>query len=131
MHHSMSSQSCTPFSQLLLQYVLPSASLGYVFVLTSSVPSFPTFRVSREHKNNFLLVGDYDVTLPDSTSPGEYKIRVGLFEDSDLFGCSETFEVVDEGQGPDESEFSFNFEMLDGGDAEANWWEGDGAAFFP
>lgn len=80
-------------------------------------------------------MGDYDITLPDDTAPGEYKIRVGLFEDQDVFGCSGTFEVVDEGDGP--GDFSFFFGMLDGGDADADadalWWEAEdaGTDFFP
>lgn len=78
-----------------------------------------------------VLVGDYDIILPDETAPGEYKIRVGLFEDEDLFGCSGTFEVVGDGDGP--GEFSFFFETLDGGDEDALWWEAEdaGSDFFP
>lgn len=41
--------------------------------------------------------GDYDVVLPQTTSPGFYKIRVGLFGDDAVYACSEAFEIVEMG----------------------------------
>eukprot|EP00903_Cladosiphon_okamuranus_P013643 g12707.t1 len=38
-------------------------------------------------------MGDYDVEIPDEISTGMYSIRVGRFEDDDLFGCSEPFMI--------------------------------------
>lgn len=49
-------------------------------------------------------VGDYDVVIPSDTAAGEYKIRVGRFEDDDLFDCSGMFEIVsDEDEDEDMS----------------------------
>lgn len=39
-------------------------------------------------------MGDYDVEIPEDTDSGTYKIRVGRFEDDDLFGCSGAFEIM-------------------------------------
>lgn len=36
------------------------------------------------------------MTIPEDTSPGLYQIRVGRFEDEELFGCSGTFEILSE-----------------------------------
>jgi len=41
-------------------------------------------------------MGDYDVVIPSDTEAGDYKIRVGRFENDDLFGCSGVFTVSDE-----------------------------------
>lgn len=41
--------------------------------------------------------GDYDVTIPDTTESGMYKIRVGVFGDDSVYDCSEAFEVYGEG----------------------------------
>eukprot|EP00903_Cladosiphon_okamuranus_P018650 g17165.t1 len=38
--------------------------------------------------------GDYDVTIPAGTAPGQYRIRVGRFADDSLYGCSGTFHVT-------------------------------------
>lgn len=57
-------------------------------------------------------VGDYDVVLPEEIASGEYKIRVGLFEDEELFGCSGTFEIVSD----DDDVYSYTFETFDGSD---------------
>ncbi|CAM9205054.1 unnamed protein product [Ectocarpus sp. 12 AP-2014] len=38
--------------------------------------------------------GDYDVMIPSGTESGMYSIRVGAFEDDDVFGCSDSFEIV-------------------------------------
>lgn len=38
--------------------------------------------------------GDYDVRIPVGTSPGDYRLRVGRFEDDSLYDCSGTFSVV-------------------------------------
>lgn len=50
-----------------------------------------------------MTVGDYDVSIPEDTPVGQYAIRVGVFEDDTVFGCSGTFEVepsnVDAGYG--------------------------------
>jgi len=43
----------------------------------------------------FPPAGDYDGKIPDDTPSGEYSIRVGRFEDSDLFDCSGTFRIVE------------------------------------
>lgn len=42
--------------------------------------------------------GDYDVVIPESTSAGVYVIRVGVFGDDSVYGCSEPFEVVAPGE---------------------------------
>ena len=39
--------------------------------------------------------GDLDVLFPVGLSPGDYRIRIGRFEDEGLFGCSEVFQVVE------------------------------------
>eukprot|EP00904_Undaria_pinnatifida_P002476 jgi/Undpi1/12229/HiC_scaffold_5.g01905.m1 len=57
-------------------------------------------------------MGDYDVVLPEEIASGEYKIRVGLFEDEELFGCSGTFEIVSD----DDDVYSYTFETFDGSD---------------
>ncbi|CAM9810534.1 unnamed protein product [Ectocarpus sp. 8 AP-2014] len=38
--------------------------------------------------------GDYDVVIPSGTESGMYSIRVGVFEDDDVYGCSDSFEIV-------------------------------------
>ncbi|CAN0212817.1 unnamed protein product [Ascophyllum nodosum] len=41
--------------------------------------------------------GDYNVIIPASTPTGFYVIRVGLFGEDSVYGCSEPFEVVSPG----------------------------------
>lgn len=53
--------------------------------------------------------GDYDVEIPEDTPAGEYSIRVGRFEDKDLFGCSGPFMV--EGADSEDSEDSEDMSM--------------------
>lgn len=55
----------------------------------------------------WFAVGDYDVVIPSDTAAGEYKIRVGRFEDDDLFGCSGTFEIVSE----DDDDMSMSYAL--------------------
>lgn len=50
-----------------------------------------------------FTVGDYDVVIPSDTAAGEYKIRVGRFEDDDLFDCSDMFEIVSDEDDDDMS----------------------------
>lgn len=50
----------------------------------------------------YFLVGDYDVVIPEDTETGMYSIRVGRFEDDDLFGCSDAFMV----EGSDDEDMS-------------------------
>ena len=38
-------------------------------------------------------MGDYDVEIPEDTTPGIYKIRVGSFEFPEVYGCSGEFEI--------------------------------------
>ena len=38
--------------------------------------------------------GDYNVIIPATTAAGFYVIRVGLFGEDSVYGCSELFEVV-------------------------------------
>ncbi|CAM9427894.1 unnamed protein product [Ascophyllum nodosum] len=38
--------------------------------------------------------GDYDITLPCDVNTGEYRIRVGVFDDDSTFGCSGTFTIL-------------------------------------
>ncbi|CAN0190946.1 unnamed protein product [Pylaiella littoralis] len=38
--------------------------------------------------------GDYDVIIPEGTPSGMYSIRVGVFEEPEVFDCSDDFEVV-------------------------------------
>lgn len=42
-------------------------------------------------------MGDYDITIPEDTAEGTYTIRVGRFADDSLYGCSDVFEVVEDG----------------------------------
>lgn len=37
------------------------------------------------------------MVIPEGTQPGLYSIRVGEFEDDAVFGCSDAFEVVSDG----------------------------------
>lgn len=50
-------------------------------------------------------MGDYDVTIPEDTDAGMYKVRVGRFEDDSLFDCSGEFEVI----GDDAMSMSYAF----------------------
>ncbi|CAM9563888.1 unnamed protein product [Ascophyllum nodosum] len=52
-------------------------------------------------------MGDYDVTIPEDTMSGMYKIRVGPFEEEDLFDCSGEFEII--GEDGDDGSMSFRF----------------------
>lgn len=57
-------------------------------------------------------MGDYDVDIPEDTPSGQYQIRVGRFEDQELFGCSGTFEIVgngDDTDSPDDMSMSYAF----------------------
>lgn len=47
-------------------------------------------------------VGDYDIEIPENTPSGEYSIRVGRFEDKDMYDCSGSFTI--EGSDTDDSE---------------------------
>ncbi|CAM9662559.1 unnamed protein product [Ascophyllum nodosum] len=38
--------------------------------------------------------GDYDIALPCDANTGEYKIRVGVFDDDSTFGCSDMFTIL-------------------------------------
>lgn len=38
--------------------------------------------------------GDYDVVIPSSTESGMFSIRVGVFEDDEVYGCSDSFEII-------------------------------------
>lgn len=51
-------------------------------------------------------MGDYDVEIPEDTEDGEYKVRVGLFENDELYGCSGTFEIVGKDDGGDNGDSS-------------------------
>lgn len=63
-------------------------------LLSPSLPTSP-FRCTSS-------VGDYDALIPLGTDPGVYSIRVGLFEDDSVFGCSEPFDIwVDWGNDDD------------------------------
>lgn len=42
--------------------------------------------------------GDYNVIIPASTPVGLYVIGVGVFGDETVYGCSEPFEVVEQGE---------------------------------
>lgn len=44
----------------------------------------------------FFAAGDYNVIIPEDTVSGLYQIRVGLYENMELFGCSGSFAVVSE-----------------------------------
>lgn len=52
-----------------------------------------------------FAVGDYDVEIPSDTEAGDYKIRVGRFEDETLYGCSGTFSIM----GSDDMSMSYDF----------------------
>lgn len=41
-----------------------------------------------------MAEGDYNIVIPESTSSGMYRIRVGLFGDHTVYSCSEVFEVL-------------------------------------
>lgn len=55
--------------------------------------------------------GEYLFTIPHDVALGEYRIRVGRFEDESIFDCSGVFHIVaDETEGPSYSiEFSSSF----------------------
>lgn len=53
--------------------------------------------------------GDYDIEIPYDTTPGYYRVRVGLFEDESLFDCSDVFEIVEE--FPFSFSFSFSYDI--------------------
>lgn len=63
------------------------------------------------------IVGDYDVDIPEDTTSGMYKIRVGRFEDEALFGCSGTFEIIgsehndDDDHDDDDDDFSASYDF--------------------
>lgn len=46
-------------------------------------------------------MGDYDVEIPEGTPPGMYTIRVGVFENAEVYDCSGEFEVLGDGSGMD------------------------------
>lgn len=54
-------------------------------------------------------MGDYDVEIPEDTKPGEYKIRVGRFEDDSLYGCSGTFEIMNDGMDEEDDDMSMSY----------------------
>ena len=54
-------------------------------------------------------MGDYDVVIPENAMSGFYSIRVGEFENEDVFGCSEVFEVVGDDESDDVISMSFDF----------------------
>lgn len=64
-------------------------------------------------------VGDYDVEIPEDTPSGMYSIRVARFEDSELFDCSDAFEVEgddsDSSDSPDGSDGSDSSDSSDDG----------------
>lgn len=41
-----------------------------------------------------MAEGDYDALIPRGTEEGTYKIRVGLFLDDLVYGCSEPFRIL-------------------------------------
>ena len=49
------------------------------------------------------------MTIPEDIVSGEYQIRVGRYENKELYGCSGTFEVVSEDEGDVSMSFSFGF----------------------
>ncbi|CAM9529614.1 unnamed protein product, partial [Pylaiella littoralis] len=51
--------------------------------------------------------GDIDIYIPINTTPGEYKIRVGRFEDRDMFDCSDIFYVMNM------DDYSFSYDLND------------------
>ncbi|CAM9225329.1 unnamed protein product [Ascophyllum nodosum] len=38
--------------------------------------------------------GDYDIVIPCNVNTGEYKIRIGVFDDDSTFDCSDTFIIL-------------------------------------
>lgn len=62
-------------------------------------------------------MGDYDVQIPCDTEDGEYRIRVGRFEDDALFGCSDKFEIEGkdtdrDGDSSEDDDLSMAYRML-------------------
>lgn len=53
--------------------------------------------------------GDYDVEIPFDTPSGMYSIRVGVFDDDTVFGCSDEFEVVSEDDEEEGGGISMSF----------------------
>ena len=47
-------------------------------------------------RTNLSLVaeGDYDIVIPCNVNTGEYKIRIGVFDDDSTFDCSDTFIIL-------------------------------------
>lgn len=52
-------------------------------------------------------MGDYDVVIPGDVDSGDYKIRVGLFDDDELYGCSGTFAIV----ADDDDDMSMSYRL--------------------
>lgn len=51
--------------------------------------------------------GDYDVEIPSDAPSGMYSVRVGVFEDDSVYGCSGEFEIV--GEEDDDMSMSYRF----------------------
>lgn len=50
------------------------------------------------------------MNIPEDIPSGDYKIRVGLFKDNDVYGCSGTFNVVPNDDWAVGS-FSYSYEL--------------------
>ncbi|CAM9225588.1 unnamed protein product [Ascophyllum nodosum] len=58
--------------------------------------------------------GDYDIAIPCDLNTGEYKIRVGVFDDDSTFDCSDTFTIL--GSTGTTSSMTFGGEGVFGGE---------------
>lgn len=70
---------------------MPCSPLAWISTQKPEPKNQPCGNLLRTHINS---AGDYDVTIPAGTVPGQYRIRVGRFADDSLYGCSGRFHVV-------------------------------------
>ena len=54
----------------------------------------PLHRYGTRITFSLVAEGDYDIALPCDANTGEYKIRVGVFDDDSTFGCSDMFTIL-------------------------------------
>lgn len=68
----------------------------YVCKWTYTVSNCVNFRcpLSAMQLIDCTTEGDYNIQIPSETTDGMYKIRVGVFGDDSVYGCSDAFEVV-------------------------------------
>lgn len=72
-----------------------------------------------------FVAGDYDVVIPQDIQAAMYSIRVGLFSDDSVFGCSGTFSVVSDPSlylPSSQDSMSYTFEYEEDFGRDGDWW---------